>query len=222
MSSRTESWGSEVVCDNRGMIFVRSKLAWLTVAVVAAIFGAWLARELHHSEPRLTSGTWFSQPRELADFALTDQAGRPFTHASLKGRPTLVFFGFTHCPDICPTTLATLAQVKKAAGVAALRVVLISVDPQRDTPPVLEKYVHAFAADFTGATGNQESIDRLTKEFGVAVQRVALPGGDHTMDHSAAVFLLDADGRIAAVFTPPFEVDAMAADLRRAAPALQS
>lgn len=103
-----------------------------------------------------------------------------------------------------------------------LRVLLVSVDPARDTPPVLEKYVHAFGTNLLGATGSQAQIDRLTKEFGVAVQRVDLPNGDYTMDHSAAVFLLDSQARIAGVFTPPFDAKAMATDLRRAAPSLKS
>lgn len=212
----------EVVCDNRGMISVRSKVIGVTVVVVAAFFGVWLARELHRSEPQLASGTWFAQPREIGEFALTDQAGNAFTRANLQGRPALVFFGFTHCPDVCPTTLVTLAQVKRTAGIEGLRVLLISVDPARDTPPMLEKYVHAFDMNFIGVTGGQTEIDRLAKEFGVAMQRVDLPGGDYTMDHTAAVFLLDDHAQIAGIFTPPFKVDSMSQDLRRAAPALKS
>jgi protein SCO1 len=197
-------------------------MIWVMVAVIAALCGAWLARELHRSEPRLASGTWLPQPREIGDFRLTDHAGRPFTRASLPGAPTLVFFGFTHCPDVCPTTLSTLARVKNAASLDSLRVVLISVDPERDTPEVLGKYVRAFDAAFIGATGSQEEISQLTKEFGVAVQRVDMPNGaGYTVDHSAAVFLLDANGHITGVFTPPFDASAMAADLQRSAWALE-
>ena len=210
------------MCDNRGMISVRSKLIWTFVAVGAALAGLWLARELHSPEPQLASGTWLPQPRELGNFSLLDEMGRPFTLRELQGRPTLVFFGFTHCPDVCPTTLATLTQARKTAAVAGLRVLLVSVDPARDTPAVLEKYVHAFDSDTRGATGTPAEIGRIAREFSVAVQRVDLPNGDYTMDHSAAVFLLDDRARMVGIFTPPFEAKPLAADLRRAAPRLES
>ena len=106
-----------------------------------------------------------------------------------------MFFGFTHCPDVCPTTLATLAQVAKPPASPSLRVLLISVDPERDTPERLEHYVHAFDPKFIGATGSQAAIDAVTKRVRRRVQRVDLPGGDYTMDHSAAVFLLERPAR---------------------------
>ena len=112
-----------------------------------------------------------------------------------------MFFGFTHCPDVCPTTLATLAQVRKTAGIDSLRVLLISVDPKRDTPAALKQYVRAFDPKFVGATGSQAAIDAVAKEFSVAVKRVDLPGGDYTMDHSAAVFLLNDSAELVAMFT---------------------
>jgi protein SCO1/2 len=199
-----------------------SKLLWGAIAVCAAIGGFWLARELHSPSPALASGTWLPQARQLRDFTLTDESGHPLSLGALKGKPTLVFFGFTHCPDVCPTTLATLAQARKAAQMSDLRVLLISVDPARDTPEVLERYVHAFDPAFRGATGPQATIDAVAKDFGVAVQKVELPGGDYTMDHSAAVFLLDDAARIAAIFTAPIEAPALAADLRTAAPRLST
>lgn len=190
--------------------------------VGAALAGAWLARELHPTGPQLASGTWLSPTQPIGEFALTDQSGQPFTRDNLQSRPTLVFFGFTHCPDVCPTTLATLAQATKAAGLEGLTVLLISVDPIRDTPAVLEKYVHAFDPRFIGATGTPAAIEQVAKEFAIATRRVALPGGDYTIDHSAAVFLLDDRARRAAVFTPPFDVQRLAADLRITAPYLKS
>lgn len=191
-------------------------------ALVAAVAGFWLASQLDRGSPRLASGTWLPQARALPDFTLTDMYGRPFTHADLAGAPTLVFFGFTHCPDVCPTTLLKLARIHKAAGIANLRVLFISIDPQRDTPQAMGLYVHAFDPDFMGVTGEPQAISRVATQFGVAVSRVDLPGGDYTMDHSAVVFLLDDAARIAAIFTPPFEVAAFAADLKAAAPYLAS
>ena len=168
----------------------------------------------------LASGTWFPVAREVGEFTLTDAAGQAFTRQRLAGAPTLVFFGFTHCPDVCPTTLAKLAQVRAQAQLPQLRVLFVSVDPARDTPAVIGQYVHAFDPQFEGVTGTPAAIATLAARFGVAVQRVELPGGDYTMDHSAVVFLLDAAGHIAAVFTPPFDTAAMSADLRAAAPYL--
>jgi len=186
----------------------------------AAFAGYWLAQQLDRAGPRLASGTWLPRPKPVGEFALTDINGRSLTPADLRGAPTLVFFGFTHCPDVCPTTLLLLAQVRKRVAPAEMRVLFISVDPQRDTAPVLSAYLRAFDPAFRGGTAAAPAIARLAKDFGVAVSRVELPGGDYTMDHSAVVFLLDADARIAAIFTPPFDAGALAADLKRAAPFL--
>ena len=204
------------------MTSLRARLLLVAAAVCAALGGFWLAHQLDRGAPRLASGTWYPQARAVADFRLTDTTGRPFTRSELAGAPTLVFFGFTHCPDVCPTTLLKLAQIRKTGALAGLRVLFISIDPQRDTPPVLGLYVHAFDPQFQGLTGDPQVIARVAANFGVAVNRVELPGGDYTMDHTAAVFLLDDAARIVAVFTQPFEVAAIAADLARAAPYLRS
>jgi len=198
----------------------RSWLLIFVAALCAASAGFWLARKLDSSAPQLASGTWLPQARQVGDFHLIDDAGQPFSAAQLQGAPSLVFFGFTHCPDVCPTTLAKLAQVKKSGALPQLRVLLVSIDPQRDTPPVLSRYVHAFDPQFIGLTGDTAAVGKVAADFGVAVQRVPLPGGDYTMDHSATVFLLDAHAREVAVFTPPFDAKQIAQDLRTAAPDL--
>ena len=192
---------------------------WLLVlaAVCAALAGFWLARQLDRGSPQLASGTWLPQAKPVADFQLTDTDGQPFTRRELALSPALVFFGFTHCPDVCPTTLLELAQIERRAAISGLRVLFITVDPQRDSAPVLGKYVHAFDPGFRGLTGEPQAIARVAANFGVAVNRIDLPGGDYTMDHSAVVFLVD-DARIRAVFTLPFDVAAISADLRHAAP----
>ena len=202
------------------MTGVRARLLVVAAALGAALGGFWLATQLDRGSPRLASGTWLPQAKTVNDFQLTDTTGRAFTRADLAGEPTLVFFGFTHCPDVCPTTLVKLAQIKKSAPLPQLRVLFVSVDPQRDTPAALGLYVHAFDASFQGLTGDPQVIGALATNFGVAFSRVELPGGDYTMDHSAVVFLLDAAAHVVAIFTPPFDVAAFSADLRRAAPAL--
>ena len=183
------------------------------LAVLAAGGGVWVARSTSNQAPQLTSGTWLPQPRPLPDFTLTDQSGQPFTSQSLRGHPTLVFFGFTHCPDVCPTTLAKLSKVVKASNVPDLEVLLVSVDPERDTPEQLERYVHAFDPAFSAVTGKVEEIERVAREFGVAIVKVEM-GASYTVDHSAVVFLLNDQGQRVALFTPPFEIEAVAADLR--------
>ena len=197
------------------------RLRWLltSAAACAALAGYWLAHQLDREAPTLASGTWLPTPKALLDFHLIDDGGRPYTTADLLSAPTLVYFGFTHCPDVCPTTLVKLAQIEREASLPALRVVLVSVDPQRDTPAVLARYVQAFDAAFRGLTGSPEETARVARNFGVAVNRVELPGGDYTMDHSAIIFLVSRAG-VVAIFTPPFDVPAFAADLKRAAPFL--
>jgi protein SCO1 len=200
-----------------------NRVSWLVVAVAAlcaALAGFWLAGRLESRAPELTSGTWLAQPRAVSDIHLIDQDGHPFSERELRGRPSLVFFGFTHCPDVCPTTLAKLAQVRKTAAIPGLRVLFVTVDPQRDTPQALGVYTHAFDPSFIGLTGEPEAIRRLSAAFGVASMRVELPGGDYTMDHSAAVFLLDTHARVVGIFTPPFDTRRLAQDLQAAAPHL--
>lgn len=170
--------------------------------------------------PRLASGTWLAEPRSPGDFTLTDQRGAPFTQASLAGEPSIVTFGFTHCPDVCPDTLAALARASRAAGVPPVRVIFVTVDPQRDTPPVLGHYVRAFDPGFIALTGAPAAIRALAGRLGVAYERIALPGGDYTIDHTAAAFLLDARGHVDAIFTAPFDAARLSSDLRRAAPFL--
>lgn len=196
-----------------------SKSTWLLVllALVAAVGGVWVAKRTSDPAPQLTSGTWLPQPRPLPEFSLTDQSGQPFTLKSLQGHPTLVFFGFTHCPDVCPTTLAKLSQVAKTANVPDLKVLLVSVDPQRDTPDQLERYVHAFNPEFEGVTGDQKEIERVAREFGVAIVKVDIAGGDYTVDHSAVVFLLNRKGERVALFTPPLDIASIATDVRNVA-----
>jgi len=197
------------------------RLSWLLVAVAAlcaAVAGFWLARELDSSAPPLASGTWLGIPRSVSDFQLSDSEGRPFTKQNLLGQPSLVFFGFTHCPDVCPTTLVKLAQAKKTEPIAGMQVLFITVDPERDTQQAVGKYAHAFDPSFIGLTGDREAIEKVTKAFAVAAVKVDLPGGDYTMDHSAAVFLVNAKAQIVGIFTPPFDSRRLAQDLVAAAP----
>jgi len=197
----------------------QGRIAIGATALIALLAGFYLARELDSKGPELASGTWLPQARPVGDFHLTDTDGHLFTARELRGKTTLVFFGFTHCPDVCPGTLAKLAQVKRASSLP-LQVLFVSVDPERDTPERLKAYVHAFDPSFIGATSDAASLARLAAAFGVAINRVPLPGGDYTMDHSAVLFLMDSEGQIAGLFTPPFDTGRLVEDLKRAAPYL--
>jgi protein SCO1/2 len=203
---------------------VMSNRYWISVAAVAlaaAAAGVYVARTLSQpAVPSLASGTSLPRPKVLADFNLMDTQGALVTPATLRSHPTLVFFGFTHCPDVCPTTLAILASVQKQVAIPGLKVAFISVDPERDTPQQLGKYISSFGGDLIGLTGTPPEIVKATKSFGVAAARVDLPGGEYTMDHSATVFALDSDARIVAVFTPPFNAGVLARDVARLAPVL--
>src|SRR5262245_3458777 len=140
---------------------------WISIAAIAAVAalaGAYVARMVGKpAAPTLEAGTLMPQPRALAEFKLLDAQGAATSPRELRGHPTLVFFGFTHCPDVCPTTLAMLAGVQKQVtarneSLAGLKVALISVDPERDTPEQMGRYVAAFGGDFIGLTGSTPEI----------------------------------------------------------------
>ncbi len=194
------------------------RTAWIVLTCVAicaaAAAGAWIARGLGPPMPQLTSGTWLPRPRSVGQFSLIDGNGAPFTQARLRGAPSLLYFGYTHCPDACPTTLANLARVVRAAVVPHLRVIFVTVDPARDRPALLGAYVHAFDPQFIGLTGSEQAIDALAARLGVAFEKIALPGGDYTIDHTSVVFLLDAGGRVVAIFSTPFDAARLTQDLR--------
>jgi protein SCO1 len=129
------------------------------------------------------------------DYALETAAGEPFTRASLQGSPSMVFFGFTHCPEVCPTSLAEMASWYEALGdeAADLKAYFITVDPERDTAEIIGDYV-SWTGRVTGVTGTPAEIDKAKAAWAVYGEKVPLEGGDYTMDHTASVFLLDADG----------------------------
>jgi protein SCO1 len=150
-------------------------------------------------------------------FRLTDQNGRTVTEQDLVGHPSLVFFGFTHCPDICPTTLFDLSEVMRALGPDADRAhaVFITVDPERDTVAVLKDYLSSFDPHLFALTGDLASITAVAKEYRVYFKKVPLDGGGYTMDHTAIVYLMDKEGRFVSPFSLKRTPQASAADLRR-------
>jgi protein SCO1/2 len=135
-------------------------------------------------------------------FALVDQDGRPVTDKTYLGAPHLVFFGFTHCPDVCPTKLFEMSEVLRAMGDkgAAVRALFVTVDPERDTPEVLKNYLSSFDGRIVGLTGDRAAVESATKAYRAYARRVPLKDGDYTMEHTALVYLMDAKGRFVRSF----------------------
>jgi protein SCO1 len=150
-------------------------------------------------------------------FNLIDQNGKPIADADMKGRPFLVFFGYTHCPDVCPTTLFDVSEVMRALGKDADRTgaLFITVDPERDTPVVMKDYLSSFDPHLRGATGARAAIDAAEKAYRVYAKKVPTENGEYNMDHTALVYLMDKQGRFVAPFSLKRRPEDAAADLRR-------
>lgn len=167
----------------------------------------------------LVSATLISEPRPLAPFNLTDHTGSQFSQESIKGSWHLLSFGYTHCPDICPTTLALLAQLndrlRQEALPADIQTDFVTIDPERDTQAVLARYVPYFDSTFLGVTGDRQALDQLTGQLGVLYARVDTENSSmgYLMDHSTTIILTNPAGEFQALFSAPHDVEAMAQDL---------
>ena len=166
----------------------------------------------------LTTGTFLTPSHELPDFNLIDEHGEVFGTARLRGQWSLLFFGYTNCPDFCPTTLTTLAALKKhlraTKATVIPQVIFVSVDAKRDTPAQLAKYVPYFDPEFIGLTAaDQSSIETIAKKLGVSVLIQPTSDGNYTIDHSAEIFVINPSGRLCAILSGPFAVDALQKDL---------
>jgi protein SCO1/2 len=150
-------------------------------------------------------------------FQLSDQTGQTVTDKSMQGRPSLIFFGFTHCPDVCPTTLFEISEVLKAMGKDADRVnaYYISVDPERDTQAAMKEYLSSFDPRLKGLTGNAEEIAKVLSEYRVYAKKVPLKDGDYTMDHTALIYLMDRDGKFVSPFNINRKPEDAASDLKQ-------
>jgi protein SCO1/2 len=192
----------------------------LTAAILAltalAGGGMFLALALNTDNVQPQFATVWPMPREFPEFRLTDQDGNEFTNEDLRGKWSLLFFGFTHCPDICPATLQQLAIANKqisANGHIVPRVVLVSVDPERDTPEVLQAYTGHFGGEISGITGDLAELKKLTSAAGIFFQKSELPDGNYSVDHSAVVLVIDEAGAIHASFGAPHDVDYFVNDI---------
>lgn len=196
------------------------------VVLAAALAGGFWLGQAHRSSMTApeTGAIVLPAPRDPGPFLLVNHRGEPFSRAQLTDGWTLWFFGFTNCPDICPMTLVTLDLVDKAladAGAARPRVVMMSVDPARDTPERLAEYVPYFNEDFVGVTGSMGEVRQLTERLGIIVQYTAGDGDHYTVDHSSQLMLMGPDGLVYAVLPSPHEPSALARDLSLLLPWLE-
>ena len=195
------------------------KTALILIAGMTGLAAALLWR--HPSAPvELAEGAYLTPSRALPEFSLLDHHGRPFTPRAFLGHWSILFFGYTNCPDFCPTTLTTLAAMERRLrdehAPQRPQVVFVSVDAGRDTPAQLEKYVPYFDPEFIGVTApDQPTIEALARELGVAVSLRPQPGGGYAVDHSGALFVIDPTARVAAILTGPYTAQALAADFAR-------
>ena len=199
----------------------------MIIAVFATAAGIWFARLVLQRtvvEDELAA-TRFPVAREIQPFELVDHNHAVFNNAALQQRWSFVFFGYTYCPDVCPTTLSVLNSIAQRLQDVDedIRFVMVTVDPQRDTPERLAEYVTYFNGDFLGVTGSDQELEQLTRQLGILYNRVESENGseNYLVDHTAAVFLFDPAGRYHAVFTPPLSAENIAGDFRKMLKATQ-
>jgi len=187
---------------------------WLLVGLVAAGLVVFLWKGAESEEPSFsqTSMATIGGP-----FTLTASSGKPFSSTELNGKPAAVFFGFTHCPDVCPTTIARLTKLRRELGKGddALSIVFISVDPERDTPAEVDSYMKLYDTPVIGLTGTAAQIEQVKKQFGIFSRKVEQPGDSYSVDHTATVILLDRNGQFTATLSPEEGNDVALDKLRR-------
>lgn len=189
---------------------------WIT-ALAAAILVAMLIMLMRPQPESLSlhTGVALTPTVAVPAFTLVDDNGYPFTEAELVGQWSLIFAGFTHCPDICPTTLTTFNQLYQILDdkAQALQVILLTVDPERDTPEALAHYLEFFNPAFRGVTGEQQQLEVLYENLGVKHMRIPGARGEYSVDHSASLLLVNPEGQLAGYFMPPFNAELLAVDL---------
>ena len=183
------------------------QMLWVVVGVaaLAAIALVWQRSAQDQSASQTSLGS-IGGP-----FTLVGTDGKPFASARLNGKPAAIFFGFTHCPDVCPTTLARLTKLRRELGEGdeAFSIVFITVDPERDTPAEMANYMQLFDTPVVGLTGTPAQVEQVKKQFGIYSRKVEQPGGGYSVDHTASVILTDRKGQFVATLSPE-EGDAVA------------
>ncbi|MBC8381487.1 MAG: protein SCO1/2 [Porticoccaceae bacterium] len=189
---------------------IRRTIIIIVCFIVLVIFGfIWRMNQpviMSVQDLRINGAIVLNTPRKFSDFDLIDHRGDAFTLERLKGQWSMIFFGFTNCPDVCPTTLATLNETYsklKDSEKENLQVIMVSLDPERDTVDKLDQYMPYFNAEFVGVTGNKHFIKRFTTEINIAYNQVPLGGDDYTVDHSSQIVLVNPNGHYHGFFKSP-------------------
>ena len=189
---------------------IRRTIIIIVCFIVLVIFGfIWRMNQpviMSVQDLRINGAIVLNTPRKFSDFDLIDHRGDAFTLERLKGQWSMIFFGFTNCPDVCPTTLATLNETYsklKDSEKENLQVIMVSLDPERDTVDKLDQYMPYFNAEFVGVTGNKHFIKRFTTEINIAYNQVPLGGEDYTVDHSSQIVLVNPNGHYHGFFKSP-------------------
>ena len=190
--------------------FLAGRQVLIVIAGAALLLAASLAYVLTTVRAGSPSASLIGGP-----FKLTAGDGRPLTDADLKGEPFLVFFGYTHCPDICPATLAGISDVLSKMPGKPIKALFITVDPERDSAAVMKDYVSNFDPRIVGLTGDRAAIDQVEKAYRVYAKKAPQAGGDYTMDHSAIVYLMDSKGRFVEAFNLDRKPEESAKELER-------
>jgi protein SCO1/2 len=197
------------------MNFRKAFIVFASLAAIAA--GAWFSFQLTSPPPAPGTATVLPATSALPEFSLLDQSGQMIGRDVFEGQWDLLFFGFTQCPDICPTTLQVLADAQRQlanAGQEPLpRIVLVSVDPERDTPDVIGQYVGHFGDDSLGITGPMDEIRKLTNSLGIFFEKSGPDEDNYSVAHSAVVLLIDPDGRFHSLFGSPHKAENFVHDL---------
>lgn len=190
---------------------------WALVAIAALGIGVMLGIRAFGGD-QVGTPEVAGAPADIGtSFTLVDRAGKPVTPQSLKGKPYAIFFGFTRCPDVCPTALSRMAQFRKKMGADGdkFQIVFVSVDSGRDSPAEVGAYVDLFGTPILGLTGSEQQIAQATKSFRVFFQKVPVEGGDYTIDHSAFTILMDRDGHFRSLLSDQESEASALAELRR-------
>ncbi|HEY5780828.1 MAG TPA: SCO family protein [Lysobacter sp.] len=199
---------------------------YVLIAALAAALGLWASQHYfgHAAEskwPQTQAVRLFEPARQLPAFSLRQSDGTQLVPGELKGHWTLVFLGFTHCPDVCPTTLAEMAKSQKQWAqlpeATRPRLLFVSVDPERDTPDRIGEYAHAFHRDTLAATADVPALESFARALSMVFAKVpppeGIPADQYSVDHSASMAVLDPQGRMAGIVQPPFDALAIAADM---------
>jgi protein SCO1/2 len=194
----------------------QGKRLWLVLGAFLAGLGLCFGAIMLIAGPRASTPV-FQAAQVGGPFRLLDQDGKPMTDQDLKGKPFLVFFGFTRCPEVCPTTLFDVSEVMRSLGPDADRTaaLFVTVDPERDTAAALKDYLASFDPHLHGLTGDPAALAAVAKAYRVYYKKVPLDGGDYTMDHTAIVYLMDKEGHFVSPFSLKRKPEAAAAELRK-------